>query len=432
MDGSDGFTRKALLQRSGAAAVGMLVPTGSVWATAPAAARARRRGRGEDPPIRNLVISSQENRSFDHYFGFAPEVQRRGFGPPRGFSQPDAAGGMQPVFHRTALRSGDPYHSWASSHLQYGSGRMDGFYIRSGERAIGYYTADELPFYYSLFDAPDAALCATYFCSVLGSSTPNHLYMMSGTSGGITNNGICCLGILDSGRWPIILDLLDEAGVTWKIYNLIGVDDILTGETDNAAVFWSRWAHDPRTFATQQDYLQDCAAGTLPAVSWVLASSRDALDEHPPADVSIGMRRQEQVIGALRASPLWPRAALLLTYDEHGGFFDHVAPPQIDAFGLGIRVPLWVISPLLRRRDVVATHRPAEHVSTLKLIERLHGLPTLASRNHAFDGATPIGPGHEANGAPAPPRDGLSAISDLTELFDLDRLTASGSSPASG
>jgi hypothetical protein len=76
---------------------------------------------------------------------------------------------------------------------------------------------------------------------------------------------------------------------------------------------------------------------------------------------------------------------------------------------------------MLRRRGVVATRRPAEHVSTLKLIERLHGLPTLASRNHAFDAGTPIGPHHDAHGAPAPPRDGLSAISDLTDLFAFDR-----------
>jgi phospholipase C len=420
-DATEGFTRAVFLRRSGAAGAGMLFPPGSVWATATAAARARRHGRRGDPPIRHLVISCQENRSFDSYFGFAPEVQRRGFGPPPGFSQPDGAGGARTVFHQTALRSADPRHSWAGTHLQYGRGRMDGFFKSSGDAALGFYTADELPFYYSLFDAPDAALCANYFCSMLGSSTPNHLYMMSATSGGITSNGICCLGILDSGRWPIILDLLNEAGVTWKIYNLIGIDDILTVETDNTAMFWSRWAHDPRTFATQQDYLQDCTAGTLPAVSWVIPSSRDQLDEHAPSDVSIGMRGQQLVIEALRASPLYPRSAFLLTYDEHGGYFDHVAPPQVDAYGLGIRVPLWVISPMLGRRGVVATRRPAEHVSTLKLIERLHGLPTLASRNHAFDDATPIGPGHDAHGAPAPPRDGLSAISDLTDLFDFDR-----------
>jgi phospholipase C len=413
--GSEGFTRGAFLRRSGAAGAALL--GGSVWATATAAARARRRG---DPAIGHLVISCQENRSFDSYYGFAPEVQRRGFGPAPGFSQPDGAGGARPAFHQTAPGSGDPHHTWAAAHQQYGGGRMDGFFESSGEAALGFHTADELPFYYSLFDAPDAALCGNYFCSMLGSSTPNHLYMMSATSGGITSNGLCCLGIVDSARWPTILDLLDEAGVTWKVYNLVGIDDILTIETDNAAMFWSHWAHDPRTFATQQDYLQDCTAGTLPAVSWLIPSSRDELDEHPPADPSIGMRRQQQLIEALRASPLYPRCAFLLTYDEHGGYFDHVAPPQVDAYGLGMRVPLWVISPMLRRRGVVATRRPAEHVSTLKLIERLHGLPTLASRHHAFDHATPIGPHHDAQGAPAPPRDGLSAISDLTELFDFD------------
>src|SRR3954447_8915405 len=144
-------------------------------------------------------------------------------------------------------------------------------------------------------------------------------------------------------------------------------------------MLWSRWGHDPRTFATQQDYLQDCVAGTLPAVSWVIGSSRDELDEHAPADVSIGMRRQQQIIEALRASPLYPRSAFLLTYDEHGGYFDHVAPPRVDAprprltaRGLGMRAPLWVVSRIRRPGGVAPARRPAEHVSTLKLIERLH------------------------------------------------------------
>ncbi|MEA2383310.1 MAG: phospholipase [Solirubrobacteraceae bacterium] len=417
MAGSDRFTRETFLRRTGAA--GAAVLGGSMWATAPAAARRRRRGRDE-PPIRNLVISCQENHSFDSYYGFAPEVQARGVGVPPGFFQPDATGGHHLPFEQTALRTDDPDHSWAGSHTQYDGGRMDGFFQSSGEVAIGYYTARELPFYYSLFDAPDAALCGNYFCSILGPTWPNRFYLMSGTSGGITNNGFWGYGIFDSGTWPIILDLLDEAGITWKIYNLGGVDDVPTGESDNVAVFWSRWAHDPRTVATLDDYLRDCANGTLPAVSWLIPSFTNGVDEHPPADVSVGMRLQEQVITALRRSPLYPHSALLLTYDEHGGFFDHVAPPQVDAYGLGIRVPLWVISPMARR-GVVTSRRPAEHGSTLKLIERLHGLPTLASRNHTFDEATPTGPGHDANGAPAPPRDGLSRISDLTDLFDFER-----------
>jgi phospholipase C len=419
LDGSERLTRKSFLRRSGAAGAALL--GGTVWATAPGAARARQAGRVADPAIRNLVICCQENRSFDSYFGCAPEVRRAGFGPPPGFSQPDGNGGRQPVFHQTALRTADPKHSWAAVHEQYGRGRMDGFYTSSGKLSLGYYTAAELPFYYSLFDDPDTALSANYFSSVLGSSAPNHLYMFAATSGGYTTNGPCCLAVLDSSRWPTILDLLDEAGITWKVYNLTGVDNILMSETDNSVVLWSRWGADPRTWASQADYLEDCKAGTLPAVSWLIPSFGDETDEHPRTDISIGMRRQQQLVEAFRASPQYERAAFLLTYDEHGGFFDHVPPPQVDAFGLGIRVPLWVISPMLRRRGLVTTRLPADHVSTLKLVERLHGLPTLASRNHTFDRSTPVGPGYDTDAAPAPPRDGLSSISDLMDLFDPDR-----------
>jgi phospholipase C len=413
--GRDSVTRSEFLKRSGAA--GAAVLGGSLWATSPAAARARMRGRRE-APIRSLVISCQENRSFDHYFGYAPQVQAKGFGPPRGYSQPDGAGGRRVPFELTQLSTSDPNHGWAAVHEQYDGGRMDGFLVSSGEVAIGYYTAKELPFYYELLNR--AGLCANYFCSVLGPTWPNRFYLMSGTSGGITDNGTWGYGVFDSGRWPIILDLLDEAGVTWKIYNLGGVDDVPSGESDNVAVFWSRWAHDPRTTALQQDYLDDCRSGNLPQVSWLIPSYTKGLDEHPPADVSVGMNLQREMIAALRRSPEWPRSAFLLTYDEHGGFFDHVAPPQVDAYGLGVRVPLWVISPFARR-GVVASRKPAEHASTLKLIERMHDLPTLASRNHTFDISTPTGDGRDANGAPAPPRDRLRSISDLYDLFDFPR-----------
>jgi phospholipase C len=402
------YTRGAFLKRTGAAGVAVL--GGTLWATAPAAAQARR----GQPPIGHLVISCQENRSFDHYFGYAPQVQAKGFGPPPGYTQPDASGARHAPYELTALRTADPAHSWRAVHQQYDGGRMDGFYVSSGDVAIGYYTANELPYYYDLLHT--AGLCANYFCSLLGPTWPNRFYLMSGTSGGITNNGQWGYGIFDSGRWPIVLDLLDEAGVTWKIYNLGGIDDVPSGETDNVAVFWSRYAHDPRTTALQQDYLDDCRRGTLPQVSWMIPSYTNQLDEHPPADVSVGMRLQQDMITALRRSPLWSRSAFLLTYDEHGGFFDHVAPPQVDAYGLGVRVPLWVVSPFARR-GVVTARKPADHVSTLKLIERLHGLPTLASRNHEFDASTPTGPGYDTGGAPAPPRDALSATSDLYDLF---------------
>jgi phospholipase C len=128
------------------------------------------------------------------------------------------------------------------------------------------------------------------------------------------------------------------------------------------------------------------------------------------------MGLQQELITGVRESPLWESLAYVLTYDEHGGFFDHVVPPQIDAFGLGVRVPLWVISPYAKVGPVKSS-LPAEHTSTLKLIEALHGLDTLSSRNHLFDTGTPTGTNYQAGGAPAPPRDGREDISNLLDLF---------------
>jgi phospholipase C len=129
------------------------------------------------------------------------------------------------------------------------------------------------------------------------------------------------------------------------------------------------------------------------------------------------MALQEELITAVRESPVWDSSAYLLTYDEHGGYFDHVTPPPVDAYGLGVRVPLWVVSPYAKTGPVLSS-RPAEHTSTVKLIESVFGLPTtLAEQNHLFDAATPTGSNYQANGAPAPPRDGRDDISDLLDLF---------------
>src|SRR5438105_9436473 len=166
---SDSFTRRRLLERTGAAGVAVL--GGTLWATAPAAARARL-ARRRETPIRHLVISCQENRSFDPYYGYAPQVQAKGYGPPPGYTQPDSGGGTHAPFEFTALSTPDPPHWWAAVHDQVDGGKMDGFYevaqtwLGDGNAAIGYYTASELPFYYSLF--ANSALCANYFCSVLG------------------------------------------------------------------------------------------------------------------------------------------------------------------------------------------------------------------------------------------------------------------------
>ena len=156
-----------------------------------------------------MIIDCQENRSFDHYFGFAPQVQAAGYGPPAGYSQPDGNGGSVAPYRFTALSTPDIGHSWSAVHSEWNAGAMNGFYTTDGIWAMGYYTAAELPFYYSLF--ADSTLCANYFCSVLGPTWPNRFYFAAGTSGGITTNGVWGYGVFD---YPIILDLLDAAGVT--------------------------------------------------------------------------------------------------------------------------------------------------------------------------------------------------------------------------
>jgi phospholipase C len=364
-------------------------------------------------PINHVIVDMQENRSFDHYFGFAPWVGS--YGVPAGYSQPDGSGGSVAPYHFTSLSTPDIGHSWDAAHREWAGGRMNGFYTTDGINCMGYYTAADLPFYYSLFD--NFTLCANYFCSLMGPTWPNRFYLAAGTSGGITTNGIWGYGVFD---YPIILDLLEDAGITWKVYN-VDWDSVPFGNTDNVFVFWKRWAHDQRTRGSRGQYLDDLRLGRLPQVSFIIPSFARGWDEHPPADVSVGMGIQQQLITALMQSSAWQSSAYILTYDEAGGYFEHVPPPQLDAFGLGIRLPTWVISPWAKARHLEGTLY--EHTSILKFIEAVFGLPTLASVNHLFDQATPAGPNYQAAaagapaGPPAPPRDFRTDIGNLMDCF---------------
>jgi phospholipase C len=410
-----GMDRRTLLKRGGLAGASLL--GGTLWATGPAARRARAGRTSRDFPIDHLIISCQENRSFDHYYGYAQQVQAAGQGPPAGYGQPDANGVLHQPFEFTAVSTPDPPHGWGSVHRQIDGGAMDGFFTEAqaatgdGNNAIGYYTGQTLDFYYSLFD--DSALCANYFCSVAGPTWPNRFYMAAGTSGGITTNGVWGFGVFD---YPMILDLLDDAGVSWKVYNN-GFDSVPYGNTDNVFLFWEKYQHDKRALRPNGQFFNDVRKDELPQVSWIIPSYAHQWDEHPPADVTVGMAFQQQYIQALRASSSWDSTAFLLTYDEHGGFFDHVVPPTIDTYGLGVRVPLWVVSPYAKS-GVQVSGKPADHVSTLKLVEQLYGLDTtLAAENSRFDVSTPTGGNYQAGGAPAPPRDGNAGLSDLLDLF---------------
>src|SRR6266852_883531 len=182
------LTRRSFLQRTGIG--GAAVLGGTLWPKILAAGTPR--PSSGQLALNHVIISCQENRSFDHYFGYAPQVQAAGFGPPSGYSQPDGTGGVVFPYEFTSLSTPDIGHSWSAVHGEWDAGAMDGIFTTDGINAMGYYTAAELPFYYSLLD--EFTLCGKYFCSLLGPTWPNRFYFAAGTSGGITTNALWEIG----------------------------------------------------------------------------------------------------------------------------------------------------------------------------------------------------------------------------------------------
>jgi phospholipase C len=358
-------------------------------------------------PIQHVIVACQENRSFDHYFGYYHNAGI--FSVPLTFDQPDGKKGRAQPHHLPGPVSQDINHTWQAIHSEWDHGAMDGFFTTDGSNALGYYDGSDLPYYYALADS--FTLCGKYFCSMLGPTVPNRLHLMSGTSGGNTTD------LLDTGSldYPTIVDLLDAQKVSWKFYNLQGTG---SSEHYNALAYFKKWQNDHRLDYQEEDYYADLRAGTLPHVSFLITAA--SVSEHPPANIQVGQQKMAQIINALMASSAWKSTVLFLTYDEGGGYFDHVAPPRVDAYGLGFRVPMLVVSPWARRGYV--SGQLYEHSSILKFIERRFGLPTLASVNHRFDTSTPGSNNDAANGSPpgppARPRDGLAQIGDFYEAFN--------------
>jgi phospholipase C len=362
-------------------------------------------------PINHILIACQENHSFDNYFGYYPRAGA--FGVPSNYSQPDGNGGTVTPHHSLFPIGADPSHTWQTIHREWNKGAMNGFYTTDGSAALSYYDGSDLSYYYSVANA--FMLCGNYFCSVLGPTVPNRLSLVSGTAGGNTTDTLSPGSV----NWPTIVDVLDAHQVSWKCYNLgLGLGSTGSLELFNGLTFFKKWQNDQRLKFTENDYHADLYAGTLPQVSFLI--TEELISEHPHTDIQMGQQKMSEVINALMSSSSWKSSALFLTYDEGGGFFDHVAPPQVDAYGLGMRVPMLVISPYAKRGYV--SGQLYEHSSILKFIERRFKLPSLASINHQFDTSTPGANNDAANGnsiGPAePPRDGLKQIGDFYEVFD--------------
>jgi phospholipase C len=374
------------------AAVGIAIGGSAVPATA---------GAEEDAhnPIDHVVVLMQENRSFDSYFGQLHfEGQPRATAEPRGASNPnplneDAASIR--AFHQTAYcEVADLNHSWTGTHQQLNGDEMDGFTATNvdpanptGSRAMGFYDVRDLPFYYSLYS--QFAMSDRYFASVPGPTFPNREYLLAGTSFGHIRNDLPATGLTGAS----VFNELDAAHVTWKIY----FSDVPSG-----FLFAYVRTHAAGHVVPVSQYFADAAAGRLPQVSFVDpmfgGTKNTESDEHPPANIQVGQAFVAGVVKALIASPNWPSSAMFLTYDEHGGYYDHVSPPPAvvpDAIApqlgpgdvaagfdrLGVRVPAVVVSPWARPHFV--SHTTHDHTSILRFIETRFGLPALTKRDAA-------------------------------------------------
>ena len=359
--------------------------------------------------IDHIVILMQENRSFDHYFGTLSGV--RGYddshvallanGRPA-FYQPDDASpdGFVLPFHldtktTSAQRLHDLSHTWEALHASWDGGHGDRWIPAhrrtDGESApltMGYYTREDLPFYYALADA--FTVCDGYYCSVMGPTNPNRYYWMSATidpdgrnAGPATNN---------RGRrytWETYPERLERAGISWRIYRAesttqfpVGLDVIMNFTAFQDASKTSPLYENAAVVRDTATLLGDIRSGNLPSVTWIVPPYDRC--EHPDMLPAAGENYVNQLLQAFWANRgLWAKTAFVIVYDENDGLFDHVVPPTpppgtageyIDgmSIGLGFRVPCLVISPFSRGGFVCGN--TFDHTSTLRLIESRFGV----------------------------------------------------------
>jgi phospholipase C len=398
---------------AGAAALGTLPSTLSRALAIPAA------GRSLDA-VRHVVVLMQENRSFDHYFGALAGV--RGFDDPAAlrfrdgrsvFEQRDGPARVLPF--RIGAANGeapcapDLDHSWRGTHRAWNDGRWDEWVGTKSAMTMGHLTRADIPFHYALADA--FTICDHYFCSVMGPTNPNRLYLWSGTidaegraGGPVTDNGTTGF------RWTTYPERLEAAGVDWKIYQ-----NAADNYDDNALAWFATFqrampgsplfdrgmASVPSvTGSTADDIVaalrSDVLGGALPSVSWIIAP--ESASEHPAWSPAAGAHFIDGVIAALSADPaVWASTVLLINYDENDGYFDHVPPPVPPAgtpgefvggapIGLGPRVPMLVASPWSRGGFVCS--ETFDHSSVIRFLETWRGVrePNLSAWRRAICG----------------------------------------------
>ncbi len=323
--------------------------------------------------IDHIVVLMMENRSFDHFLGWLPGADGR----QSGLTYIDREGYILPTHHLTEYQGcgkQDPDHSYEGGRIQLNGGKCDGFLI-SGDNddfAIGYFEAADLPFtgqaaaYWTTFDR--------YFSATMAETYPNRFYQHAAATDRTHNS-------MTISTLPTIWDRLAAKGVDARYYFV---------DTPFTALWGPKYVPISRPYDA---FLSDCAAGNLPAVSFVDPKFLDegsgsSADDHPHADIRAGQWFVNQVYEAVSNGPGWDRTALVVNYDEWGGFFDHVAPatvpdarPDLGTGLRGFRVPCLLISPRARRHAI--GHQAYDHTSILKMIEWRFGLAPLTPRDQA-------------------------------------------------
>ena len=350
-------------------------------------------------PIKHVVVLMKENRAFDHLLGnLNASGQLDTEAIPTSFANADAQGAAIVPFHLdTTCVNLDPGHQWNEMHRQVNGGKMDGFVTSGadttggdGHFVMGNYDAGDVPFYYWL--ANTFAINDRHFASARSGTWPNRNFLLLGTADGIT----CTYCGLPAPSTPTLFDKLDAAGVSWGVYT--------DGDPFDGTLGWTFPHPGLASFEDFEAALQD---GTLPAVSFVDGIAW-VQDEHPTADVQVGEAWTRVVYEKVSASPLWPQLALIWTYDEAGGFADHVPPPNSACVArpgnskdtgfveLGVRVPLAVVSPYARPHYV--SHVAQDHTAITRFIEVVFGLPALTARDANSDALLDM---FDFGGAPA-------------------------------
>jgi phospholipase C len=359
-------------------------------------------------PVEHLVVVMMENRSLDHLLGWYGaenadfdgrqdatfvDLRQGPDGPPIS-TEPWGARGRG-NYHGRGFE--DPTHSWSGGRRDRNGGACDGWLDPANgndELTLSTYDAVDVPVWAQLARGWQAY--DRWFCSVLGGTQPNRYYLHSGQSAGLKNNDLPPDVAAEHPEWAAGWDW----PTIWTLFDTYAVDAGYYFSNLPELAFWGpRHLHHCRHVS---NFYADAAAGTLPQVSfidpWFVQDGLPGNDDHPHADLRLGQSFLSDIVEAFTSSPLYEKGALVITYDEWGGFWEHVDPPRVaddratdddpggdDDFGqLGFRIPSAIVSPWTRNtRGHHVDHTTYEHTSIIKFISDNWGLPYLTKRHAA-------------------------------------------------